>query len=58
MYKNRVSRKFLKEKPAKMAQKAKINVKERFSEGEIDLSMSDLDEVPVKEIVSFVQPLF
>ncbi|CAG9771028.1 unnamed protein product [Ceutorhynchus assimilis] len=36
-----------------MSQKqSKINVKERFSDGEIDLSMSDLDEVPVKEIAS------
>lgn len=35
-----------------MVQKTKINVKDRFSDGEIDLSMSDLDEVPVKEIVS------
>lgn len=29
----------------------KVNVKERVTEGEIDLSMSDLDDVPVKEIV-------
>ncbi|XP_018566516.1 leucine-rich repeat-containing protein 59 [Anoplophora glabripennis] len=28
----------------------KINVKERFTDGEIDLSMSDLEEVPVKDI--------
>lgn len=35
-----------------MVQKAKINVKDRFSDGEIDLSMSDLDEVPVKEIAA------
>lgn len=34
-----------------MGQKVKINVKERYTDGEIDLSMSDLDEVPVKEIV-------
>ncbi|KAF7274080.1 hypothetical protein GWI33_013240 [Rhynchophorus ferrugineus] len=33
-----------------MGQKVKINVKERYTDGEIDLSMSDLDEVPVKEI--------
>ncbi|XP_050295445.1 leucine-rich repeat-containing protein 59-like [Anthonomus grandis grandis] len=35
-----------------MSQKTKINVKERFSDGEIDLSMSDLSEVPVKEIAA------
>lgn len=36
-----------------MSQKlSKINVKERFSDGEIDLSMSNLDEVPVKEIAA------
>ncbi|XP_066249898.1 leucine-rich repeat-containing protein 59-like [Euwallacea similis] len=35
-----------------MAQKRKINVKERFYDGQIDLSMSDLDEVPVREIAS------
>jgi len=35
-----------------MVQKGKINVKERFSDGEVDLSMSDLDEVPVKEIAA------
>lgn len=29
----------------------KIKVKERITDGEIDLSMSDLDDVPVKEIV-------
>lgn len=29
----------------------KINIKERFTDGEIDLSMSDLAEVPVKDIV-------
>lgn len=33
----------------------KINVKERFTDGEIDLSMSDLEEVPVKDIVSSVK---
>lgn len=32
--------------------KEKINVKERLSEnGEIDLSMSDIKEVPVKDII-------
>ncbi|XP_044270197.1 leucine-rich repeat-containing protein 59 [Tribolium madens] len=31
----------------------KINVKERVSDGEIDLSMSDLQDVPVKEIAVF-----
>ncbi|VEN64223.1 unnamed protein product [Callosobruchus maculatus] len=30
---------------------AKINVKERLTDGEIDLSMSDLEDVPVKDIV-------
>ncbi|XP_066138943.1 leucine-rich repeat-containing protein 59-like [Euwallacea fornicatus] len=35
-----------------MVQKTKINVKERFYDGQIDLSMSDLDEVPVREIAS------
>ncbi|XP_072389809.1 leucine-rich repeat-containing protein 59-like [Diabrotica undecimpunctata] len=30
----------------------KVNVKERFNDGEVDLSMSDLSEVPVKEILS------
>lgn len=33
----------------------KINVKERLTDGEIDLSMSDLEEVPVKDIVSFLK---
>ncbi|EFA00165.1 leucine-rich repeat-containing protein 59 [Tribolium castaneum] len=32
---------------------SKINVKERVSDGEIDLSMSDLQDVPVKEIAVF-----
>ncbi|XP_060534800.1 leucine-rich repeat-containing protein 59-like [Cylas formicarius] len=35
-----------------MASNTKVNVKERFSDGEIDLSMSDLDDVPVKEIAA------
>lgn len=30
----------------------KLNVRERVSDGEIDLSMSDLQDVPVKEIVT------
>ncbi|CAH1098467.1 unnamed protein product [Psylliodes chrysocephalus] len=30
----------------------KVNVKERFNDGEIDLSMSDLNDVPVKEILT------
>lgn len=30
----------------------KVNVKERFNEGEVDLSMSDLNEVPIKDILS------
>ncbi|KAG8226497.1 hypothetical protein J437_LFUL007379 [Ladona fulva] len=29
---------------------AKLNLKDRFEDGELDLSMSDLEEVPVKEI--------
>lgn len=33
----------------------KVNVKERVTDSEIDLSMSDLDDVPVKEIVRDVQ---
>ncbi|CAH1998404.1 unnamed protein product [Acanthoscelides obtectus] len=32
---------------------SKINVKERLTDGEIDLSMSDLEDVPVKDIVQF-----
>jgi hypothetical protein len=32
--------------------KQKINIKERLSDGEIDLSMSDLQDVPVKDIVT------
>lgn len=31
--------------------KNKVNVKERVNDGEIDLSMSGLDDIPVKEIV-------
>lgn len=30
----------------------KINVKDRLEDNKIDLSMSDLDEVPVRDIVS------
>jgi Sec-independent protein translocase protein TatA len=33
--------------------KQKINIKERLSDGEIDLSMSDLQDVPVKDIAIF-----
>lgn len=35
-----------------MVQKLKINIKSRISDDHLDLSMSDLDEVPIKEIVS------
>ncbi|CAH0547739.1 unnamed protein product [Brassicogethes aeneus] len=31
---------------------SKINIKDRFTDGEIDLSMSDIEEVPVKDIAS------
>ncbi|CAG9863293.1 unnamed protein product [Phyllotreta striolata] len=30
----------------------KVNVKERYNDGKVDLSMSDLNDVPVKEIVT------
>ncbi|XP_057657955.1 leucine-rich repeat-containing protein 59 [Diorhabda carinulata] len=30
----------------------KVNVKERFNDGEVDLSMSELNEVPIKDILS------
>lgn len=30
----------------------KINLRDRVEDGEIDLSMSDLQEVPVRDIVS------
>ena len=32
----------------------KINVKDRLEDNKIDLSMSDLDEVPVRDIVSIL----
>lgn len=31
---------------------SKINLKDKYEDGEIDLSMCDLQEVPVKDIVS------
>lgn len=34
-----------------MAPKTKINLKDRFEDGELDLSLSELQEVPVREIV-------
>lgn len=34
--------------------KSKINVKHRITDGEMDLSMSDLDDVPVREIVIII----
>lgn len=30
---------------------SKINLKDKYQDGEIDLSMCDLQEIPVKEIV-------
>ncbi|KAH1002684.1 hypothetical protein HUJ04_008749 [Dendroctonus ponderosae] len=35
-----------------MVQKVKINIKSRISDDQLDLSMSDLDEVPIKEIAA------
>lgn len=35
-----------------MAPKNKINLKDRLEDGELDLSLSELEEVPVREIVS------
>ncbi|KAL1518060.1 hypothetical protein ABEB36_001741 [Hypothenemus hampei] len=35
-----------------MVKKEKIKVKERVTDGKVDLSMSDLDDVPVKDIVA------
>lgn len=34
-----------------MAPKNKINLKDKLEDGELDLSMSDLQEVPVRDIV-------
>ncbi|XP_071446050.1 leucine-rich repeat-containing protein 59-like [Hetaerina americana] len=31
---------------------SKLNLRDRFEDGELDLSMSDIEEVPVKEIIS------
>lgn len=31
----------------------KINLKDKIDDGEIDLSMCDLQDVPVKDIVSY-----
>lgn len=35
----------------------KINLKDKIDDGEIDLSMCDLQDVPVKDIVSIVAKL-
>lgn len=34
-----------------MAPSAKLNLKDKVEDGELDLSMSALQEVPIKEIV-------
>lgn len=41
-----------------MAPKNKINYKDRLENGELDLSMSDLQEVPIKDIVSLSELFF
>lgn len=39
--------------PPAATEKVKINVKERVDDDTIDLSMSDITEIPIKEIASF-----
>lgn len=34
-----------------MSPKVKINLKDKYDDGELDLSMCDLQDVPVKDIV-------
>lgn len=45
--------KLIVEKISRSPEMSKINLKDKYSDGEIDLSMCDLQDVPVKEIVSF-----
>lgn len=44
--------KLIVEKISRSPEMSKINLKDKYSDGEIDLSMCDLQDVPVKEIVS------